>query len=420
MNYELLFDDMIRTIRKDYAGAAEIKNPGEARDFSANLSQAFSAKKLDDVYFLRIMNQYLATIRDRNMTLTLKDNDHYKQGDRGITVRCCGKELIVTSSRDERIHPGDRLGKINAKSPKWYLEHMSKNIFWSDEEERMDWTEFLNASERVRVDRPDGTKEFMDLKNFEPAAVSEEISFSEPKEGTVLLRIDSFLDPDAVAAALDEHRDALQAADTVIFDLRNNQGGYDNAFYPLLPFVVDRPVLLREFMGEQGVYTNYTKKNSKRLVAQLTPYLTSEEEGYKELAQELIDTAKEKSGAGQVYEKDEDLALNDTLLTPMPCRRVILLTDTFTEDAAELFVQQAARSEKVTVVGRPTRGTIDYTNCITAYYEGGFLFRYPISRSRDCQKGKCVKDTGLPVDVYVPWSEEELTRDVVLDIALGI
>ena len=420
MNYEMLFDEITRTIRKDYAGAAEITNPREVSDFSYNLSQAFKMKKLDDIYFLRVMNQYLATIRDKNLTLTLRDNDHYQSGDRGIEVRCHEKELYVTASRDERIKPGDKLGKINAKSPKWYLEHMTKNVFWSDEEERMDWKEFLISSERVRVDRPDGTREFMDLKTFPEEKPQEEIVFSQPAEDTVCLRIDSFLDTEKVAQALAEHEEAIGAAGRLILDLRRNRGGFDNAFYPLLPYVTDHSMLLRDFMGEQGLYTNYTKKNSKRRVSQLTPYLTSEEEGYKELAEELIEEAKEKSGAGYVYEKDEDLAADDQMLEKKGPEKVIILTDTFTEDAAELFVQQASRMKRVTVVGRPTGGTIDYSNNVAVAFEGGFVFSYPISRSSDCQKGKCVKNVGLPVDVYVPWTPEELEKDVILQKALEV
>ena len=44
---------------------------------------------------------------------------------------------VVRLAAAGAIKPGDKLGKINAKSPKWYLEHMTKNVFWSDEEERM-------------------------------------------------------------------------------------------------------------------------------------------------------------------------------------------------------------------------------------------------------------------------------------------
>ena len=87
MNYEIIFDDITRTIRKDYAGAAEIKRPEDAHDFSNQLASAYKAKKLDNVFFLRIMNQYLGTLGDKNLKLELRESDDYKQTDRGLTVR---------------------------------------------------------------------------------------------------------------------------------------------------------------------------------------------------------------------------------------------------------------------------------------------------------------------------------------------
>ncbi len=420
MNYETVFDDITRIIRKDYAGAKEIKNPSESADFAQNLATAFKMKKLDDVYFLRVMRQYLATLRDKNLRLTLADNDHFKNGTRGITVRCYEKELYVTSSEDERIHVGDKLGKVNAKSPKWYLEHLTKNILWSDVQERMDWSEFLNSSERVRVDRPDGTKEFMDLKNFPLPEAAKEVVAEMPDAHTMYLRIDHFLDEDMVQKAIDENAAVLDICDRIIVDLRKNIGGYENAFYPLLPYVVDSTMMLSEFMGEQGIYTNFTKRNCNRRINQMKPFLESEDEDIRRIAQELTEEAKERAGAGFIYEKDEDLIAHDQKIEARGHARMIFLVDSTTEDAAETLIQQSKRMKRVTVVGRPTRGTIDYSNIMTIAYEGGFRFSYPISRSRDCEKGRGVMDKGIAVDEYVAWTPEEIGKDLILAKALEI
>ena len=417
MNYEIIFDDITRTIRKDYAGAAEIKRPEDAHDFSNQLASAYKAKKLDNVFFLRIMNQYLGTLGDKNLKLELRESDDYKQTDRGLTVRLYEKELYVTSSCDDRIKPGDKLGKINAKSPKWYLEHMTKNILGSDTPERMDWTEFLNSSERVRVERPDGTQEFMDLEKFPLRAHSEAMEFSEPAEKTVLLRFDSFKKPEEVEAFIEEHKDALDACEKLIIDLRCNEGGFEDAFYPLLPYVIDRDMKLGEFMGEQGVYTNYTRINFRRRREQLKPYLNAEDEEYRKMALLLTEESREKEGSGYLLEKEE-LPQADEMLTAKGTKQVIILTDTYTEDAAETFVQQAKRMKKVQVVGRPTSGRIDYSNPVSVLYQDAFIFTYPISRSRDCQKGKGVKETGVAVDEYIAWTPEEITKDVILAKAL--
>ena len=420
MNYETVFDDITRIIRKDYAGAKEIKNPSESADFAQNLATAFKMKKLDDVYFLRVMRQYLATLRDKNLRLTLADNDHFKNGTRGITVRCYEKELYVTSSEDERIHVGDKLGKINAKSPKWYLEHLTKNILWSDVQERMDWSEFLNSSERVRVDRPDGTTEFMDLKNFPLPEAAKEVVAEMPDAHTMYLRIDHFLDEDMVQKAIDENAAVLDICDRIIVDLRKNIGGYENAFYPLLPYVVDSTMMLSEFMGEQGIYTNFTKRNCNRRINQMKPFLESEDEDIRRIAQELTEEAKARAGAGFIYEKDEDLIAHDQKIEARGHARMIFLVDSTTEDAAETLIQQSKRMKRVTVVGRPTRGTIDYSNIMTIAYEGGFRFSYPISRSRDCEKGRGVMDKGIAVDEYVAWTPEEIGKDLILEKALEI
>ena len=48
--------------------------------------------------------------------------------------------------------------------------------------------------------------------------------------------------------------------------------------------------------------------------------------------------------------------------------KVVLLTDTWSEQEAEHFVQLAKQQGRAVLLGRPTMGTLDYTNPVTVLY----------------------------------------------------
>lgn len=98
--------------------------------------------------------------------------------------------------------------------------------------------------------------------------------------------------------------------------------------------------------------------------------------------------------------------------------KVYIITDGNCGSSGDSFVEIMSLSPKVTVVGRPTMGILDYSNLILKEYDD-YIFRYPTSRLLAIDKGKHMMKHGIPVDVYIPWSPEHLKKDVDLEYILN-
>lgn len=84
-----------------------------------------------------------------------------------------------------------------------------------------------------------------------------------------------------------------------------------------------------------------------------------------------------------------------------------ILTDECCCSAGEYFVELASKSPKVSVVGRPTMGINDYSNCTNAVW-GDFYFAYPTSRDCRIDLGKGLLGKGVPVDEYIKWTPDSI------------
>jgi len=100
--------------------------------------------------------------------------------------------------------------------------------------------------------------------------------------------------------------------------------------------------------------------------------------------------------------------------------KIVILTDTFCEDEGEQFVAACKRcSGKVTVIGRPTMGTLDYDDCIHISVGEHMILSYPIRMTRAAYEGHGISEKGLDVDEYAAWTPEEIGKDLLLEKALS-
>jgi len=73
---------------------------------------------------------------------------------------------------------------------------------------------------------------------------------------------------------------------------------------------------------------------------------------------------------------------------------------------------------KVTVLGRPTMGILDYSNCCVKDF-GDYKLLFPTSRDTRIDQGKGMNDRGVEPDILIPWTPEHLERDVDLEECLN-
>lgn len=419
-------DDMlktiIRTIENDYAGIDERTELNQPRQYVVACGQAHMDLKLDDLLFYQYMSQYLASLQDRNLSIQLRNTEEHPNTTPGFEVRRYRDYLYVTNVDEEtRLAPGDAITLLNKSLPASHLEFAGRNIVYSDIIERQLWGDIVKMAKHGMVQHADGTTEDLVFEEYPAQEKEYEISCVLLDSDTLYMKLEHFTDPDAIERIIEENNAALGSCKKLIIDVRKNVGGIDEAFFPLLKFIHHEPINLTDLIGDEGVYTNYSVNNCDRRISQLEACLPVEDKETETWIREAIEELTAKSGAGYIFEEDEDLEELDFLVEGgSPEQKVVLITDTLCEGAGESFVSIAKKSQKVTVVGRPTMGTIDYCNQITVALNDDLVFSYPISKTKAAMDGRGVSGKGVGVDVYIPWTPEECTTDLLLKKAFEL
>ncbi|MGX7108291.1 S41 family peptidase [Facklamia miroungae] len=89
-------------------------------------------------------------------------------------------------------------------------------------------------------------------------------------------------------------------------------------------------------------------------------------------------------------------------------QEIYILTDYDCGSAGDSFVNIARKSDKVTIIGRPTRCIIDVFNVVSVDYED-YTFWYGISR---VNKEYFTYGEGYAPDIHIPWTRNHLFEDV--------
>ena len=99
--------------------------------------------------------------------------------------------------------------------------------------------------------------------------------------------------------------------------------------------------------------------------------------------------------------------------------QIFILSDIYCASSGDNFVQMMKQFKKVTVVGRPTLGILDYSNCCTVDY-GDYRLMFPTSRCLSVDQGRGMTDQGVEPDIEIPWTPAHFERDVEVDKCLEL
>ena len=99
--------------------------------------------------------------------------------------------------------------------------------------------------------------------------------------------------------------------------------------------------------------------------------------------------------------------------------QIFILSDIYCASSGDNFVQMMKQFKKVTVVGRPTLGILDYSNCCTVDYDN-FCLMFPTSRCLSVDQGEGMTDQGVLPDIEISWTPSHFERDVDLDKCLEL
>lgn len=401
--YDLLLKDMIFTIKEDYAGHGELWPDYQPSFFVSACGTQHHHNRMTDLLFLQYASQMLASTGDRNLRLSLAPGPEYAPTHPGFLARRYGDCLIVTHVlQDCGLTPGDSILAINGASPAKLRENLQKNFFYSDLPEREIWLGLLKMADHMVVRHQNGQEEDLPLAKFQGRiGPAPEKLFVQGGTG--------YFAPELGANVPD--MTPLTGCDKLILDLRRCSGQNYDLIPKILDYVLPQAQDAREALPRETILTNYTAKNCVCLWYPYEEYMKAQ--GEDPDIREYVEYIKSMSGKGWVEETDDRWSEVTGQLGGKGQRQVVVLTDTWTENAGEALAELAAKQPNVTTLGRPTMGSLDYLNPVSKALDEDYVFTYPISKRKTLMKGQ-----GLPVDKYVPFTPEEATEDVILKMAM--
>lgn len=406
--YDQLFQEIVHTIKEDYAGFAMCRDHHDPRPYVHTIGTAFMKKELDADLFFRQVNQYLAETGDRNLRFLRHPGPDYQPFTNGFFTRRKGEVLMVSEvHQEDQLQPKDEIIAINGQPLCFYTETLKKRVFYSDQNDRQIWTGFLKMADQITV-RRNGQTWVMPLRRFARTEVLKTNTIV-VEEGSAVLKIERI--DETLERLVEENRELLTKADSIILDLRRCEEGWESSMFCLLPYILDQPIPVCEVMEGQGLLTHYTGKNCHRRIDQLKTMMADPD--LAPIASEMIDELEAKADLGWVLETEADWgAEEDALIQPVkPERRTVLITDLFTAGVAEELADLASRSSRCTLVGRQSSGRYQTCNLISVVFDDLFQLDYPISRRQAWTRDQ---PAGVPCDIEIEWTPRECDEDLLM------
>lgn len=201
-----------------------------------------------------------------------------------------------------------------------------------------------------------------------------DFAFERLSDETVMLRVPSFSTEYAeqFEALLSTHHDTIISTPNLLIDLRRNSGGSDAMYQRLMSYLYTRPIY------SIGVELRASERNLAHLRG-----LLEESGGEGDVAAIVRLVIEQAAGSDSdwvsLYERDFTISTYPQVYT-YPKRVVVLIEGA--GSSGDQFAIDARASRKVTLMGWPSAGVIDYSNVITATApSGNFMLAWPMTRS---------------------------------------
>ncbi len=404
MNYQQLFREIVTILRRDYAGRDIMDDRFFPRYYTQAIGQAWNDSRLDDLLFLRYVNQMLACMGDRRVRLDLRPSGDYIPSSPGFFTRRFEDALYVTAVTGEtRLCVGDRITAINGGSPEKHRALIQKDFFRGSVPEREDWNGLLKMADYIDVIHRDGSEERVFLQKHPLSSPALTPAFSLGEDGVAYFRPAPFDGSEDTAAFVAAHSEELGACRALILDLRHARGEDEHELIPLLPWLCREETTLSALLDEPFA-VNYTRLNCILKAAGLQDIPQAAD-----YIAELI--AKTDSGFEEESLEDEDI-----LIPALAPEQVIVLTDTWCRDAGETLARAAKRAG-AKLFGRPTLGTLDTMGEVSYQLDERYILTWPTALTIAARKGLSRPGDGLCPDTYIPWTPAECDRDLLLEAA---
>lgn len=408
--------ELVKTIesvvKNDYSGSLDKK----AVMHKNSISLKKLGKNITRNDFYDLVSDYLRLFKDRHLQLLNNSSEIFSNG---FKVRRFEDGLVVTHVfQNIELEVGDLITHLNNTNIN-EIELDYRNYFFSDDKSRQDWGEIIRKFQMITYIRSEVEYNY-DLEKFDPMYIEPTYEFKYNNNVPTLILSD-FNDENAIAHLIKDNEDKIKKADDLIIDVRNNAGGSDLSYLPLLKFIFDKPIKLSE-LSEETMSVLYSKRNCEIRIEMLNEILESSErppEHIIEYIEKEINLYKENYGKGFMTIKD-DGSFDFEIKGDLKPKRVYILTDQYCGSSGDSFVKLAKLSPKVTVVGRNTMGVLDYSNVAYLDLDDDFILMYPTSRMNNIDDGLGIDNIGISPDVKVKWTPEHLIKDLDVEKVLEL
>ncbi len=401
---------IIDICQKDASFCKDLKG-GDPKFFLSQITEDMSEKD-----FLFAVDRYLATFQVwGHLYFYKKQLSSYI----GFHVRRYENSLFITHAEENLpLSKGDEIVAVDGQSIEKTAEKFPE-FFKSDLPDRQGerWETVIASADVITV-RSEKTIDYSVRTDVERGIGEPSCVCKFLNQDCYYIKLTNFFDEGDISSIANYASKDITCTKNLIIDLRNNCGGSDTVFLPLLKFLLaeddikcGKPI----FTGEDDIL--YTERNADGRIKLYKEYLESstsdEVRGY--LIERIEEQTKNKGKGFLPAKPDEFLFPTSGRRSP---EKVVVLTDYNCASSAESFVEIASRLQKVTVIGRPTMGVNDYAN-LTYFDFGEYVLHYPTSRSKAIDRGEGTRGKGLQPDIFIPWTPKHIFEDIDLSIALN-
>lgn len=411
-----ILEEIIDIMQNDYAGWQDKQGWGQPEKYLQQVDQLEEEGKLDAAAFSKVVENYLRDFKDKHIFFKNLSSSTSPATEVGFRVRRFEDSLYVTHvTQSKRFQVGDRIDSLDGLSiPELTEKHA--HIFNEPHPEREDWNLVTKLYDTADVRQSDGSVQKTTIETYpkQPHASIYQVTM----EGTTaILTMTDFLNPDAIVAMVEEHRADLESAENWIVDVRINYGGSDSSYFPLLSYIMsEEGVDLAT--GDEKMLINCTEASAQRELANLREQLAqTEDEGARHFLHVFEREWSKNVGKGFVEFDFSDIMPDLFIKGSALPKQIIVLSDYTCGSSGESFVENCKKSSKITVLGRATMGLNDYANLAEVAWPEGFEFGYPTSRLSRIDANNGMTGIGILPDVYIPWTPENLQRDVEMEKA---
>ncbi len=235
-----------------------------------------------------------------------------------------------------------------------------------------------------------------------PAGKYEPVASRKLSDKTLYIKISSFSPGNAknIDSVLRVNENALKTTPNLVLDLRDNGGGADYTYSPLLDYVYTNPV------HHTGVSIFATEENIKGW----KKYLDDDDRSTESKNSITGIINQMENNKGKWVSVSDDAVLSDYKKLEGPAKIVILINKGCAS-STEQFLLFARQSSKVIFMGQNTSGTLDYSNVIeTPFSCMPYTLRYSSSRSRRLDKNEGIDNIGIKPNYYLNANEDWIEK----------